>query len=147
MVGRGACQRERRHGIGGTRLDITHRWMRKGLIKTFVHLDRPIFRGEEFTFVVEMFWPEKCLPFVQGAGPDSFLVSSSEIAHMVEYRVVFPKRWVVNFEHLGLTPGQDDYVVTAFVNRDGHMVASLTVRDLPGYRKVGLKLDALSALA
>ncbi|ROP39502.1 hypothetical protein EDD40_4891 [Saccharothrix texasensis] len=136
-----------RHGIGGTRLDVTHRWLRKGQIKAFVHLDRPIVRGEEFTFVAEMFWPEKCLPFVRGDGPDSFLVSFGEITRMVEYRVVLPKRWAVNFEHFGLTPGRDDYVLTASVNQEGRMVASLTVRDLPGYRKVGLKLDTPSAPA
>lgn len=136
-----------RNGIGGTRLDITHRWMRTSLIKVFVHLDRPIFRGEEFTLVVDLFWPAKCLPFVRGNGPDRFLVSFSEITQMVEYRIVLPKRWAVNFEHLGLTPGQDDYVLNAFVNREGHTVASLTVRDLPGYRKVGLKLDKPSAVA
>ncbi|MFD0205591.1 MULTISPECIES: hypothetical protein [Saccharothrix] len=130
-----------KNGIGGTRLDTTHRWIRKGQIKAFIHLDRPISRGEEFTFVIDMFWPQKCLPFARGAGPDSFLVSFGEIAHTVECRVVLPKRWAANFEHLGLEPGQDDYVVTGFVNREGHLVASLTVRNLPGYRKVGLKLD------
>ncbi|MCC8249089.1 hypothetical protein [Saccharothrix luteola] len=134
-----------RHGLGGTRLDSTHRWIRKGQVKAFVHLDRPIFRGEEFTFVADVFWPKKCLPFVSGDGPDSFLVSFSEITKVVEYRIVLPKRWAVNFEHLGLTPG-DDYVLTASLDREGRMVASLTVRDLPGYRKVGLKLDTPSAL-
>ncbi|GAB2997246.1 hypothetical protein [Saccharothrix stipae] len=136
-----------RHGVGGTRLDVTHRWIRKGQIKAFVHFDRPIFRGEEFTLVVDVFWPEKCLPFVRGDGPDSFLVSFSEITHVVEFRIVLPKQWAVNFEHLGLTPGRDDYVLTASVNREGRMVASLTVRDLPGYRKVGVKLDTPSAMA
>ncbi|MFI9006878.1 hypothetical protein ACIGNX_06580 [Actinosynnema sp. NPDC053489] len=130
-----------RHGLGGTRLDITHHWTRGGRIKTFIHLDRPISRGEEFTFVADISWPRKCLPFVRGEGPDSFLVSFSEITSLIEYRIVLPKRWTVNFEHLGLIPGRDDYVLTASVNRDGCPVASLTVRDLPSYRKVGMKLD------
>ena len=33
------------------------------------------------------------------------------------------------------------------MNREGQTVAALTVRDLPGYQKVGLKLDMAFAVA
>ncbi|NUT53630.1 MAG: hypothetical protein HOV94_41035 [Saccharothrix sp.] len=91
--------------------------------------------------MAELFWPKKCLLFVRGHGSDTFLVAFGENTHPVEYRIVLQRNRAVNFEHLGLTPGLDDYVLMALVNREGRMVASLTVRDLPGYRKVGLKLD------
>ncbi|MGW4109647.1 hypothetical protein ACWEFJ_02065 [Actinosynnema sp. NPDC004786] len=134
-------------GVGGTRLDVTHQWMRRNTVMTYVHLDEPIVRDDEFTFVVDIFWPAMCLPFVRGESPDSFLASFAETAGVVEFRIVLPKRWVVRFDHLGLTPSRDDYVLTASVDREGRTVASLVVRDLPGYRKVGLKLDLPSVAA
>ncbi|MFE2751051.1 hypothetical protein ACFXGA_03495 [Actinosynnema sp. NPDC059335] len=134
-------------GVGGTRLDVTHQWVRRNTVMTYVHLDEPIVRDDEFTFVVDIFWPAMCLPFVRGKRSDSFLASFAETAGVVEFRIVLPKRWVVRFDHLGLTPSRDDYVLTASVDREGRTVASLVVRDLPGYRKVGLKLDLPSVAA
>ena len=60
------------YGIGGTRLDITHRWMRKGQIKTFIHLDKPIARGEEFTLSSIRSGRRSACRLCAGMGPTVF---------------------------------------------------------------------------
>ncbi|MGM1058799.1 hypothetical protein [Saccharothrix sp. Mg75] len=128
-------------GVGGARLDVTHRRSGDRRLRSFIHFDRPLTRGEEFTAVVEVFWPAMCLPFVLGHGPDRFTSSFGETARLVSHRVLVPKKWAVKFEHVGVLPGRDDYALTVSHNARNQVEASLTVRDVPGYRKVGLKFD------
>ncbi|GGP80295.1 hypothetical protein GCM10010185_62660 [Saccharothrix coeruleofusca] len=127
-------------GSGGVRLDTTHQWTER-LVKTFVHFDRAMRRGEKITLTAEVCWPAMCLPFVRGRGPDVFLVSFTDVTSLVEHVVVLPKGWQVNYEELGLTEGEDSYAIATSLNRDGRVEAALTARDVPGHRKIGLKLD------
>ncbi|GAA0226270.1 hypothetical protein GCM10010492_25700 [Saccharothrix mutabilis subsp. mutabilis] len=129
------------HGIGGTRLVTTDHWIRVGMVKTFVHLDSPLVRGEQFTFLVDVFWPEMCLPFARGHEPDVFLVSFGEVAELISYTVVLPAEFTAKLDHVGLDPRRDSYALVMRSGADGTVEVSLTVRDVPAYRKVGLRID------
>lgn len=129
------------NGIGGTRLISTDHWIRIGTVKTFVHLESPLTRGEQFTFVVDVFWPEMCLPFVRGHEPNVFLVSFGDTADLINYTVVLPAGFTAKLDHVGLDPRQDSYALVVRSGVEGEVEVSLTVRDVPAYRKVGLRMD------
>ncbi|MBB5954486.1 hypothetical protein FHS29_001056 [Saccharothrix tamanrassetensis] len=128
-------------GEGGTRFGVTTAWLDHRRLKTMVHLDEPALRGEEVSFVVDVFWPAKCAPFMKGYLPDELLVSFGEIVPFAQYVITLPVGYHVRVDKLGLVPTRDDYTLTQTVNRAGQPETTLTVCDIPAYRKVGVKLD------
>lgn len=131
----------RRGKWGGMRLDATHCWIRRETVKTFVHLDRPLSRGQRISLAVEVFWPAKCLPFVRGYTPDEFRVAFANAVPLVRYVVALPRGWHVISEGVGFAEDEDGYSLTAGLNRHGQMEMVLTAQDVPEYRRIGLKVD------
>ncbi|MEU6150934.1 hypothetical protein ABZ816_13125 [Actinosynnema sp. NPDC047251] len=128
-------------GEGGTRFGVSAAWLDHQRLKTMIHLDEPAPRDAEVSFVVDVDWPAKCAPFVKGYLPDELLVSFGNTIACARYVITLPAGYHVRVDKLGLVPGRDVYELTQSVNDAGRPRLTLVVRDLPAYRKVGVKLD------
>ncbi|MFJ6670668.1 hypothetical protein ACIQMJ_06115 [Actinosynnema sp. NPDC091369] len=128
-------------GEGGTRYDFTTSWLDNGALKMVVHLHDPVPRGGEVSLSVDMFWPAKCLPLMRGDRADEFLTSFSEPVPFARYVIRLPSGERASFDKIGMLTEQDDCTLTREVDQVGRPETTLTVRNLPAYRKFGVRLD------
>ncbi|WP_141979986.1 hypothetical protein [Saccharothrix saharensis] len=128
-------------GEGGTRYDFTTSWLDNGVLKMVVHLHGGVPLGGEVSLSVDMFWPAKCLPLMRGDRADEFLASFAEPVPFAQYVIRLPVGERASFEKVGMLTEQDDCSLTRELNQSGHLETTLTVRDLPAYRKFGVRLD------
>lgn len=126
---------------GGTRFDYTSTWLSRSRLKTMVHLNEPAPRGSEISFVVDLEWPAKCAPLMQGYSADKFVVAFSRPLEFAQYVVVLPADYRVCFDKIGLIQGRNDYTLVSAVNHARQTETVLTVRDVPAYHEFGMRLD------
>ncbi len=127
-------------GEGGTRLDVTSRWLSRGRLKMMVHLGEPAVRGTEIHLVVEFSWPAKCLPFVQGV-PEEFVKTFTPGAEHLEYTVVLPPGCGGYWDGVGLKSGTERHTVQRRTNTSGREEISLVADGIATGARVGMKLD------
>nr|BFE47433.1 hypothetical protein GCM10017745_08600 [Saccharothrix mutabilis subsp. capreolus] len=127
-------------GEGGTRFRATWVWLDDKRLKTFIHLDQPVLRDAEVSFVVDLLWPAKFAPLLLGRTPDEVLVSFGERITSAQYVITFPAGCRVRVDKLGLGP-DDRYVLTHVWGPTGRPEVALSFEGIEAYRKVGLKID------
>ncbi|MEJ2854800.1 MULTISPECIES: hypothetical protein [unclassified Saccharothrix] len=127
-------------GEGGTRFGVTSSWLDDKRLKTVVHLDDPVQRDAEVSFVVDMFWPAKCRPLMRGQAPDEMLVRFGEPIPLAQYVITFPVGCRVRVDKVGLSPG-DDYALSHVLDRSGKPEITLSAEGVGAYQLIGLKLD------
>ncbi|XVV03670.1 hypothetical protein ACQPW3_41240 [Actinosynnema sp. CA-248983] len=125
---------------GGTRFGVTWLWLDDKRLKTFVHLDEPVPRDAEVSFVVDILWPAKFGPLMRGHTPDEVLVSFGEQISRARYVLTLPQGYRLKVDRLGLRP-TDRYDLLQGWGPDGRPTATLSVENVAAYRKVGMKID------
>jgi hypothetical protein len=68
----------RANGTPGVQLNITGSWISDAKLRSIVHLQSPLARGEEIRLEMVRTWPAKCLPLMRGGAVDSFVFRRSE---------------------------------------------------------------------
>ncbi|PWK87958.1 hypothetical protein C8D88_103154 [Lentzea atacamensis] len=127
-------------GEGGTRFDVTSRWLSRGRLKVMVHLSEPALRDSEISLIAEFTFPAKCLPLVQGS-PEEFVKKFTPGPEHLEYTVVLPPDCSGYWDGVGLKSGTERYSIQRRTNTSGREEISLVADGVATGARVGMKLD------
>lgn len=129
-------------GEGGTRFGVTSSWLDDKRLKTVVHLDDPVPRDATVSFVVDMFWPAKCLPLMRGRATDEMLVQFGERTPSAQYVISFPVGYHVRVDKVGLLRC-DRHFLSLVHDRFGRPEVNLSAENVQAYSRIGVKLDVV----
>jgi hypothetical protein len=129
-----------RDGVGGTRSDTTTSWLHDGRLEVLTHFSSPVEKNEQLNLAMEVDWPKKCAPLMNG-DPDDFVMTFTQHIERATWTVVLPPGTQVYVDPIGLRAGEDRYDVKQRVNGAGDTEVRLVARGLEPYRKFGLRLD------
>ena len=125
--------------LPGTSLDRTLYWVSDGRLAVIVHLHRPPSIGSEICIKLDVSWPGKCAPLMQGRC-DEFTICMETSVQRAVYTLVLPKGCDTYHETLGFRDGDAEFELVSAVER-GHLTYRIEAQDLHPGRRVGLRLE------
>ena len=131
-------------GSPGTTLRTTVSWPRAGSMAAIVHFHTPLSANSEVSFTVDLFWPKKCAPLLDGA-PDEFGMMFWEPTRRVTYRVLLPKGAEAYAEPMGRTESFAGVRLRRKVDDDGRETITCQLSDLPVRHRAGMRLQLKEA--
>jgi hypothetical protein len=127
-------------GMGGTRPDTITSWLIDGRLEILTHFNQPIGKNEQLDLSMEIDWPKKCAPLMNGE-PDEFVMRFTRYIENTTWTIILPAGTRVYVDLVGLKPLADSYEVQRSVNSAGNSEIRLTARAIEPYRLFGLRLD------
>ncbi|WP_394614088.1 hypothetical protein JNUCC0626_29970 [Lentzea sp. JNUCC 0626] len=131
-------------GSPGTTLRTTVSWPRAGSMAAIVHFHTPLTTNSEVSFTIELTWPKKCAPLLEGA-PDEFGMMFWERACRITYRVQLPKGAEAYVEPIGKTEDFTGVRLRRKVDDDGRETIICQLSDLPIRHRAGMRLQLKEA--
>jgi hypothetical protein len=127
--------------VGGTRREVTKHWVDDGRMEVLAHFPAPVYRGSEFSVVIEMRWPARSKKLVVDRLPDDFCVRVQPPLDLLEYTVVLPPGEDAFYDPIGFRSDDPDFLLASRSNSSGCQEISLTGRDVPVAGRIGLRVD------
>ncbi|RAS64126.1 hypothetical protein C8D87_106532 [Lentzea atacamensis] len=125
-------------GSAGTTLQKTLSWPKDGAMTAIIHFHSPPQEDSEISFAVELDWPKRCLPLMEGS-PDEFaLMFAQPVAHAI-YKVVLPTDTDAYVEPIGQTP--DGYRLDKCQDDMRRQTITLELFDPPVRHRAGARLE------
>jgi len=126
-------------GVRSARWDTTTAWLSSGKLELIAHLNSPVPRGVELTLEIEIHWPGKSLPLVQGHA-DEFKVNFGTPIKYLTYSIALPPKTQAYLDPIGFTNGQDNFALTT-TQQEERQIIKLTATDVPAKQAVGMRLE------
>lgn len=127
-------------GSPGTSLRTTVSWPRAGAMAAIVHFHTPLAANSEVSFTIDLIWPRRCAPLLDGA-PDEFGLMFWEPTHRATYRVLLPKGAEAYVEPVGRTESFKGIRLDRKVDDHGHETIIFRLSDLPIRHRAGMRLQ------
>lgn len=128
-------------GIGGTRHEVTRHWVDDGRMEVLVHFPVPIHCGNEFSMLIEMYWPAKSARLMGDRLPDDFCVRVKPPLNLLEYTVVLPAGEEAFYDPIGFRSDDSHFLLVSRCNSSGCQEISLVGRDVPIDGRLGMRVD------
>lgn len=125
-------------GSSGTTLHTTLSWPKDGVVSAVIHFHEPPREGAEISVVIELHWPKRCQPLVDGS-PDEFtLMFAQPVTHAV-YRIVLPPGDDVYLEPIG--PLDVGYDLTKTSDDLDRRIITWELSNPPVRQRAGARLE------
>ncbi|USX49529.1 hypothetical protein [Lentzea sp. HUAS12] len=127
-------------GSAGTTLRTTSSWPRDGAMAAIVHFHTPPPANSEVSIDIDLDWPKRCAPLLNGT-PDEFGLMYRQPIRRATYRVVLPKGIEVVVEPYGRTEVVSGLRWRRKVDDDGRETISFKLSELPIRQRGGIRLQ------
>lgn len=127
-------------GTPGTSLSQTITWPRNGTMVVMIHFPEPPKQHDEVSFSIDIAWPGRCAPLVEGH-PDEYRIKFAQPVQHVRYRIFVPPDTSTYSEPIGSEKCADRYRLTTTRTEEGREVVTFEAFDLPALHKVGARLE------
>ncbi|MDX3658402.1 hypothetical protein PV646_13925 [Streptomyces sp. ID05-26A] len=131
-------------GSPGTTLPTTVLWPRAGSMAAIAHFHTPLAANSEVSFTIDLVWPKRCAPLLDGA-PDEFGLMFWEPTLRATYRVLLPKGTEAYVEPLGRTDAFKGIRLQRRVDDGGQEMIMFRLSDLPIRHRAGMRLQLKEA--
>ncbi|GLY51953.1 hypothetical protein Lesp01_56090 [Lentzea sp. NBRC 102530] len=131
-------------GSPGTTLRTTVSWPRAGSMAAIAHFHTPLTANSEVSFTVDLNWPKRSAPLLEGA-PDEFGLMFWEPTHRATYRVLLPKGVEAYAEPVGRTESFAGVELLRRVDDDGREMIICRLSELPIRHRAGMRLQLKEA--
>jgi hypothetical protein len=131
------------NGFTGPHWHVTNTWLSDNKMKSIVHFESPVSKGEEIRLELVRFWPAKCLPLMRDGASDDFDVRTTKLLQLrrMEYQVILPPGFDAVYEPIGFTEPNKDMSVDAFTDGEGRKVITFRATRVPDRKTVGMRLE------
>jgi hypothetical protein len=125
-------------GSPGTTLHKTVSWPKDGTMTAIIHFHTPPPENSEISFSIDLEWPKRCLPLIEGS-PDEFSIRClQDVVHAV-YRIVLPIGTDVYMEPIG--EASAECRMSRDQDHDGRQAITLELSNLPARHCVGVRMQ------
>ncbi|GGM96669.1 hypothetical protein GCM10011609_38040 [Lentzea pudingi] len=131
-------------GSPGTTLRTTVSWPRAGAMAAIAHFHTPLPANSEVSFTVDLIWPRRCAPLLDGA-PDEFGLMFREPTRRATYRVLLPEGAEAYVEPVGRTESFKRIQLGRNVDDRGRETIIVRLSDPPIRHRAGVRLQLKEA--
>lgn len=131
------------NGFSGPHWHVTNSWLSDNKMRSIVHFDSPISKGEEVRLELVRSWPAKCLPLMRSGLKDDFDIRTTKLLQIkrIEYTVILPPGFDAVYEPIGFTEPNNQMTVDAVIDGEGRKVITFRAASLPDRKTVGMRLE------
>jgi hypothetical protein len=126
-------------GTPGTSLSQTVTWRRNGMMVAMIHFSTLPEQGNEVSFAVDLVWPGRCAPLVDGV-PDEYRIRFTQPLQHVRYRIVVPPGASTYSEPIS-DRCFDDFRLTTTKTDDDRELITFEASGVPPSHTVGVRLE------
>lgn len=127
-------------GSPGTTLRTTVSWPRDGAMAAIVHFHTPLTANSEVSFTIDLIWPKRCAPLLDGA-PDEFALLFWQSTRRATYRVLLPKGTEVYVEPIGKSDSFRGMRLRRKADDGDRETIIFRLSDLPIRHRAGVRLQ------
>lgn len=131
-------------GSTGTTLRTTVSWPKDGTMSAIVHFHTPQTVNSEVSFTIDLVWPKRCAPLLDGA-PDEFALKFFQPLSRATYRVLLPKGTEVYVEPIGKTTEFRGFRLSRKPDGKDRKTITFRLSDLPIRHRAGVRLQLKEA--
>ncbi|MFD4644548.1 hypothetical protein ACFWN2_45085 [Lentzea sp. NPDC058436] len=125
-------------GSPGTTLHQTLTWPKDGVLDAVIHFHEAPSENAEISFGIELDWPKRCLPLIEGS-PDEFAFMFAQPVTDAVYRVVLPRGHDVYLEPIGRL--DEGFELDKAWDDDERRTVTLMLTDPPLRHRAGARLE------
>jgi hypothetical protein len=127
-------------GSSGTALRTTSSWPRDGAMAAIAHLHSPPMVNSEMSFTIDLDWPKRCAPLVDGT-PDEFMVQYWQPVRRATYRVELPEGAEAYVEPVGISETFNGLRWRRKMDNNHRETITFKLSDLPIRHRAGVRLQ------
>jgi len=131
-------------GSPGTTLRTTSSWPQDGSMAAIVHFHTPPAANSEVSFTIDLFWPKRCAPLLDGT-PEEFVLKFYQPVSRATYQVLLPKGAEVYVEPIGKTAEFSGFELSRKADGTDRETITFQLSDLPIRHRAGVRLQLKEA--
>ena len=113
-------------------------------MSAIVHFHTPPAANSEVSFTIDLFWPKRCAPLLDGT-PDEFVLKFYQPVSCASYRVLLPKGTEVYVEPIGKTVAFNGLQLSRTADDSDRETITFQLSDLPMRHRAGVRLQLKDA--